>query len=73
MIKFNLSPKQYEPISEFCLDIAKGLILAVFVGQNFVKGIAGLPRLIVSLSWTVMAFLFLIFAVLFKDREVVNQ
>ena len=68
MIHLNLSPKQYEPISEFCLDIAKGLVLAVFVGQNFVKGITGLPRLIVSLSWTLAALLFLIFAVLFKKE-----
>ena len=72
MIQLNLSPKQHEPISEFCLDIAKGLILAVFVGQNFVKETAGLPRLIASLSWTILAFLFLIFAVLFK-KEVVEQ
>lgn len=71
MIQLNLSPKQYEPISEFCLGIAKGLMLAAFIGQGFIKEYFGLLRLIFSLAWVTGALFFLAFAVLFKKE--VNQ
>jgi hypothetical protein len=63
-----LKPQQFEPLSEFCLGIAKGLMLAVFIGQGLVSEISGLRQLVLSLSWVIMSCLFLLLAVVFKKE-----
>jgi hypothetical protein len=63
-----LTPQQFEPLYDFCLGIAKGLMLAAFIGQGFVKEYSGLLRLAFSLAWVTGALFFLAFAVLFKKE-----
>lgn len=64
-----LSPCQFKTISEFCNDIAKGVMLAAIIGQGALSGFSGATRILLSSFWVFMSLFMLYFAVLFS-REV---
>lgn len=64
-----LSPCQFKTISEFCNDIAKGVMLAAIIGQGALAELSGPTHILLSLFWIFMSLFMLYFAVLFS-REV---
>ena len=56
-------------LSEFCNDVAKGVMLAAVIGQGVLPSMLGFTRALMSLFWILVSLFLLYLAVLFK-REV---
>lgn len=63
MFPLKLRSYQFKVLSDFCSDFAKGLALAVVIGQGFAGEVRGLERASFSLIWIMFACLFLYFAI----------
>lgn len=62
-----LTKQQLNVISEFFLSLSKGLSLGVFASQNFVINIDYTTRIILTISHTLVALLFLIIAIMYRQ------
>jgi len=62
-----LKSQQFKTISNFCNDIAKGLILAVVLGQITVD-IPSTLKILFSVSILMMSFIVFYFAVYFSGK-----
>ncbi|KKP47255.1 MAG: hypothetical protein UR39_C0005G0068 [Candidatus Woesebacteria bacterium GW2011_GWA1_33_30] len=60
---------QYNVISRFCEDIAKGLMLAVILGQMAIANLTPLERVLSILTSIVLALLLLFFAIYFSKER----
>ena len=68
LMQFPLQPKQYSVISGFCTDLAKGIALSAIVGQSIILESSNL-RLVIILTWLIVALLLLYMAVLISKYE----
>lgn len=59
-----LEPNQFETISDFGNDIAKGIMLAVIIGQGTIISASVTSRIIFSILWVLASFLMLYFALI---------
>ena len=63
-----LGPSQFKTLSEFCNDVAKGLLLAAVIGQGALEGLSGTYRATMSLFWTLASLSMLYFALSFSQE-----
>ncbi len=60
---------QLSLISEFCNDIAKGLMLGAFIGQGFLGNLGGIQRLTMMILWISASFIFLFFSIQLSQEQ----
>ena len=65
-MELKLKPSQFNTLSNFFNDVAKGLVLAAILGQGTLTNFSGLVRILISLFWIMSALFLLYFAVLFS-------
>ena len=63
-----LTGPQLQVISEFCVDVAKGLMLAGILGQGFANAESVFTRAIGSLLIVFLSFVFLYAGVLLRKK-----
>lgn len=66
-MSWQLKSSQFKTLADFCNDVAKGVMLAVIVGQGVLGNIIGIERLVVSLAWVFISLSLLYFAVIFSQ------
>lgn len=64
-----LKPYQYNVVSRFCEDIAKGLMLGVFLGQITFGSSLGFERIYITMFYFVMSLTMFYFAVYFSKED----
>lgn len=63
-----LKSQQFKTISEFCNDIAKGLMLGVFLGQITLATSMGAVKILASLFYFLMSLIMFYLAVYFSKE-----
>lgn len=63
-----LTTSQFDAISEFCIDVAKGLMLAGILGQGFANIASIFVRIFSSVLILLLSFAFLYVGVLLKKK-----
>ena len=64
-----LKPYQYNVISRFCEDLAKGLMLAIILGQTIVRDLSPIQRIFSITTSSLSALLLLILAIYFSKEK----
>lgn len=59
---------QYNVISRFCEDLAKGLMLGVFLGQITLGSSLGYERIFISIFYFITSLIMFYFAVYFSRK-----
>lgn len=65
---FPLGKIQFKVVSDFCNDVAKGIMIAAVVGQGAMESLSGLSRGFLSLFWGFTSLFMLYFAILFSKE-----
>jgi len=63
-----LKPQQFKTISNFCNDIAKGLMLAVFLGQITLIPSLGSIKILISVVYLLVSLIMFYFAIYFSKE-----
>lgn len=63
-----LKSQQFQTISNFCNDIAKGLMLAVFLGQITLIPSLGSIKILISVVYLLVSLIMFYFAIYFSKE-----
>ncbi|EKE05724.1 MAG: hypothetical protein ACD_19C00182G0052 [uncultured bacterium] len=64
-----LKSYQYNVVSRFCEDLAKGLMLAIILGQTIVRDLSPIQRIFSITTSSSSALLLLILAIYFSKEK----
>lgn len=62
---FKLRTAQANILADFCKDVAKGIVIAVILGQTIQTGGVAI---VLTLSWVITAIIFLLIAMKFSQH-----
>ncbi len=68
MAKFLLNTSQTEAVSDFSIDVAKGLMLAGILGQGFINVNTGFAKTVSTIGIIAMSLMFLYFGVQLRKK-----
>ena len=68
MAKFLLNTSQTEAVSDFSIDVAKGLMLAGILGQGFINVNTGFAKTVSTICIIAMSLMFLYFGVQLRKK-----